>query len=261
MAACFLIAVVLLFIGIIAFVSNRKNLARRRRIIATPTTPVAQAAGGAPVEITGRVLPSEQGVVAAPFSQRPAVWARVQVQQLVRTGRSSHWRTVHKEEDSRQFWIDDGSGQMARVLPQGAEMSVTVETVGGSGTLRDAAPHVEAFLQSRNLKSTNFLGLNKRMRYTEELIQPNERAFALGPSRREPGPPVHDGYRMVPSSVLVMLSLPGPAGGTNELILSNKDEKKLLTSLVAGTIAGFVCTGIAVAMGIVGTVLALFGDS
>ena len=260
MIACFILAGVLLFIGIFAFIGNRKNLARRRRIIATPTTPVAQAAGSGPVEVAGRIVPSEQGLITAPFSQRPAVWARVTVQQRIQAGRSSYWKTLHKEEDGRQFWIDDGSGQMARILPQGAQMNVTIETVGGSGMLRDAKPHVESFLAMRNLKSTNMLGFNKTMKYTEEIVQPNEAAFALGPSRRDPGPPISDGYRMVPSTVLVMFSLPGPVGGENELILSNKDEKKLLKSLLSGTIAGFVCTGLGIALGIGGVLFAIFGD-
>ena len=65
---------------------------------------------------------------------------------------------------------------------------------------------------------------------------------------------------MVPSTVLVMQSLPGPVGGENELILSNKDEKKLLKTLVRGTIGGFVMTGLAAALAIAGTLIAVFGD-
>lgn len=242
---------IFLLIGIVVTFANVKNWQRRKRILGTPTSPIAQAPGNGPVEIKGRIVPSEQGLVQTPFSGRHAVWCRVTVQELRSSGRSSHWHTILTEADGRPFMVDDGSGQMARVLPAGANVILDKRNVASSGTFNDAASHLEAFLASRGLKSTSWLGFNKSMRYEEEVLAPNDPLYALGPSRREAGPPVHDGYRMVPGSQLVMFHGMGPDG---ELILTNKTEEQLTSKLLGGFVAGLVLLGIGVLLGMVGLV-------
>ncbi len=229
------------FIGLIVTLSNLSNFKRRQRIVAMPTSPIAQAPGNGLVEIKGRIHPSEQGLVQTPFSGRHAVWCRVTVQELRSSGRSSHWHTLLSEVDGRPFMVEDGSGQLARVLPHGANVVLEKHNVASSGTFNDAAPHLEAFLQSRGLKSTSWIGLNKSMRYEEEVLSPGDSLFALGPSRREAGPPVHDGYRMVPGSQLVMFHAMGADG---ELILTNKTEEQLTSKLLTGFVVGCVLGGL-----------------
>jgi hypothetical protein len=235
--------IVLLVAGIAVMYGSRANVKRRNRILNTPTSPIAQAQGNAQVEIKGKILPSEQGVVMAPFSGRHAVWCRVTVQEWQQRGRSGSFITIVQEVDARHFMVDDGSGQYARVIPDRAHMILDEQQVGKSGTFRDANPQIEAFLQSRGLKTTNFLGLNKNMRYLEELLIPNDNLYAIGASRRDPGPPVSDGYRMSPSSMLVLFH-----GGTddNELILTNKPEDKITGKLLYGFIGGIVMTALGI---------------
>ena len=247
MPALFLFGGIAFVIGVILTLSNLKNFQRRQRIIATPTSPIAQAPGNGPVEVKGRIAPSEQGLVQAPFSGRHAVWIRITVQELRSSGRSSHWHTVLTEADGRPFMVDDGSGQMARVLPAGANVILEKQNIASSGTFNDAPPHLEAFLQARGLKSTSWLGFNKSMRYEEEVLAPGDVLYALGPSRREAGPPVHDGYRMVPGSQLVMFH-----GMGDELILTNKTEEQLTSKLLTGFVVGLVVTGIGVLLGLGG---------
>ncbi len=241
----------LFLIGLILTLSNLKNWKRRQRIIATPTTPIAHAPGNGVVEIKGRIHPSEQGLVQTPFSGRHAVWCRVTVQELRSSGRSRYWHTILSEVDGRPFMVEDGSGQLARVMPHGANVLLDKQNVASSGTFNDAASHLEAFLQSRGLKSTSWLGLNKSMRYEEEVLAPGEPLYALGPSRREPGPPVHDGYRMVPGSQLVMAHGMGPDG---ELLLTNKTEEQLTSKLLTGFVIGLVLVGLGVLVGFGGAV-------
>jgi hypothetical protein len=253
MPALLVIGGVIFLIGVIVTLTNLKNWKRRQRIIATPTSPIAHAPGTGLVEVKGRVVPSEQGIVQTPFSGRHAVWTRITVQELRSSGRSSYWHTLLTEMDGRVFMIDDGSGQHARVTPAGASVMLDKQNIASSGTFNDAQPHLEAFLMSRGLKSTSFLGFNKSMRYEEELIAPGDLVYALGPSRREPGPPMHDGYRMVPGSQLVMFHV----GGENELILTNKTEAQLTSKLMGGFVAGLVMTGLGLLVGGGGIALAI----
>ena len=257
MPALFGFGGILFVIGVIVTLTNLKNWKRRQRIIATPTSPIAHAPGNALVEIKGRVLPSEQGVVQTPFSGRQAVWTRITVQELRSSGRNSYWHTVLTEADGRVFMVDDGSGQLARIMPAGANVMLDKQSIASSGTFNDAQPHLEAFLMSRGLKSTSFLGFNKSMRYEEELISPGDPLYALGPSRREPGPPVNDGYRMVPGSQLVLFT---GMGAENELLLTNKTEQQLTSKLLGGFVAGLVMTGLGVLLGL-GGVAAVIVDA
>jgi hypothetical protein len=236
-------------IGVIVTLMNFKNWKRRQRIIATPTSPIAHAPGNGLVEVKGRVVPSEQGVLQTPFSGRHAVWTRVTVQELRSSGRNSYWHTVLTEADGRIFMVDDGSGQLARIMPMGANVVLDKQNVTSSGTFNDALPHLEAFLATRGLKSTSWLGFNKSMRYEEEVLVPGDPLYALGPSRREAGPPVNDGYRMVPGSQLVLFHGIGPEG---ELLLTNKSEEQLTSKLLTGFVIGLVITGLGLLGGVVG---------
>lgn len=239
----------LVFFGVAGAITNLKDVRRRKRILSTPTSAIVQAKGDGLVEIKGRIEASEQGLVQTPFSGRLAVWCRITVQEHRSSGKSSYWHTILSEVDERPFLVDDGSGQLARVLPTGATVILEKHNVASSGTFNDAPPHLEAFLQSRGLKSTNWIGFNKSMRYEEEILAPGDNLYALGPSYRAPGPPVHDGYRMAPSTQLVMTLGMGPEG---ELILTNKTEEELTQKLLTGFIS---CIGV----GVVGAMLFLAG--
>jgi hypothetical protein len=152
--------------------------------------------------------------------------------------------------------VDDGSGQLARVMPPGANVILDAQQVATSGTFKDAPQHLEAFLASRGLKTTSFLGFNKAMRYEEQLLVPGDNLYAIGPSRREAGPPVNDGYRMVPGSQLVLYAGVGTPG---ELILTNKTEEQLISKLRNGFIAGAVMGGLGFLATATGAIMQMFG--
>ncbi|MEO7096457.1 MAG: hypothetical protein ABI175_24575, partial [Polyangiales bacterium] len=197
------IGAVLAVIGIVIILANLKSMRRRRRILDTPTSKIAQASGAGLVEIFGAIKPSEQGVFAAPFSGRPAVWARVIVQEHRGSGKNSRWVTIVSEVAERVFLVDDGSGQAARVFPTGAEVLLQPQKVASSGTFNDAPPQLVEFLAQRGVATTGFLGFNKSLRYEEALLCPEDPIYALGPSYREGGPGA-GAFRDAPPGQLVL---------------------------------------------------------
>ena len=230
-----------LLLGVSLLLSNRANMRRRARILDTPTSPIAQTPGGGIVEIKGRIVPSELGVVQSPISGAHGVWVRVTVEEKRSSGRSSYWAKVLEESVGQPFLVDDGSGEFGRVEPHNANVMLDRQNVANSGTFNDAAAHIEAFLASRGLKSTGLLGFNKTMRYAEEVLAPNDVVYALGPARRDPGPPVPTGYRGAGSTQLTLFATHGEIG---ELIISNKPEHELVSNLHYGFIGGLVACGI-----------------
>ncbi|RYZ56836.1 MAG: hypothetical protein EOP08_17900, partial [Proteobacteria bacterium] len=164
------LAILGLVVGIVLTVTGQKGLRRYHRIVDTPTSRVTEAPGNGLVEVKGRVRTSEHGPIVAPFTGRHGVWVSIDVQEYRRSGKSGSWVSVHTERYAHPFWIDDGSGQLARLEPAGGELVVEVPEVARSGTFRDAQPHLQQFLQSRSLVATNFLGMNKSMRFHEYVL-------------------------------------------------------------------------------------------
>jgi hypothetical protein len=246
-----LLGIGLFFIGVVIVLSNLNNLARRKRILATPMSPVRQAMGGR-VEIKGHIVPSEDGLVMAPFSGREVVWARVTVERITASTGSSSSSVVLSKVDSRPFFVDDNSGEVARILPQDA--NVVVDKAVVSSGFGQPPPHIEDFMRARDLSTTDFFGGRKTMIYTEELLAPGDALYAIGPSRRDPGPPVSDGTAVAPSSQLVMYA---DSGARGELILTNKAEEQLVSRLLRGFALGLICTGAGALAFLVGVVLAV----
>jgi hypothetical protein len=226
-----------LIMGLLTMAQARNDLARRRRVLATPTSRIADAKGGGCVEIAGRLVVGERGTVTAPFSGREGVFVRVIVEEYRQEGKSGHWETIFSESQSRDFYVEDGSGERARIDPSGANVVLDREKIASSGTLHDPPPALETFLAVHGMSSTGWLGLNKSLRYEEEVLAVGDAVYALGPSVREAGPPVQNGYRNGSSTVLT-LSAMGDADG--ELLLSNKSESQLVAKLRRSFVVGAV---------------------
>src|SRR6478736_3975013 len=229
----------LVLVGMSLALSNLRNVARRKRVLATATSPISQAMGG-PVEIKGNIVPSEKGLVEAPLSGRQAVWTRVTVTEFhgssANSGGSS---TVLNEVNGRPFFVDDSSGEVARIIPDGANVVLDQQSVGNSGQFHDPPPGFEEFLNMRGLSSKGFFGFNKTMSFYEELLTPGDALYARGLSRREQGRPDSEGSGTASLGQLVMYAATG-AGG--ELILTNKTEKQLASRLLRNFVIGITCT-------------------
>jgi hypothetical protein len=217
-----------LLAGVVGLHSERANRERRDRMMSTPASTIAQALGDDRVEIRGRIVPSEHGVFTAPFSNQQVVWVRVTVKRWQDHKNGGFFVTLLQMSDARPFLLDDGSGQRARILPDRAHTNIDEAR---SRKFNSVTPLFESFLKAQQEDGETFR-LNKTVQYTEEVLLPGEELLAVGASRREPGPPVNDGYRMSSTSQLVLFH-----GGetVDELVLSNEPQEHFISTLEAGS--------------------------
>ena len=237
----------LLLLGGGKLLGTARNQRRRKRIKQTPTCPVSRAPGGSRVEIYGQLTASEQGLIVAPFSGRQAVYIRVVVDEYRQQGKHGYWATIVNESDARDFFVDDGSGEPARVYVQGASFELNAQLVAKSGTFSNAPQHLEQFLKSRGKASTGIFGFNKSMRYSEEVLVPGDSLYALGPSRRDAGPSTGSAFRTSQSSQLALFA---HQGEENELLLTNLSEAQLLAKLNHGFVKSLVLLAIGGVIGL-----------
>lgn len=230
-------ALLALMAGAVFISSNASNWRRRQRIVGTPTTPIAQAPGDGVVEIRGRVAATEQGTFAAPISGRQVVYCRIRVEET--EGRTKTTRVDHA--DSRDLFVEDGSGERARIVTRTASVILQKRSMTSSGTFEDPPQHLIDILQTHGIESETWLGQNKTLTFYEEALEPGDALFAIGPSHREAGPPAQEGYRTEPTRKLVMS---GMGDGDLELLVSDKTEQDLTRHLGSGLAIGFGLVGV-----------------
>jgi hypothetical protein len=226
---------ILALVGLVLVLRARKHYRRYKRVRSTLNSPIAKAKGGGFVSVAGRIVPSDQGVARAPFSGKAAVWIRVVVEELRSPTRRAYWHPLFDDVEARNFLVDDGSGQAARVIPRNAEALLLPRNTSSSGFYYDDPVHLEAFLQSRGSKSTKMLGFSGSMRYREEILVAGEVVQVLGLSRREAAGPGAHGRRLGPAHQLVLFQGPG-----DELLITNRTPEQLVHHTLAGLVAGIV---------------------
>lgn len=161
------------------------------------------------MKVRGKVATLD--VLTAPLSGRSCAYYEVIVEEKVSTGKSSTWRTIIREVEERDFLLDDGTGR-ARVEMVAVEAAVEKDGHWSSGTLNDATPVLEGFLQRHGFGSVGWL-FNKTLRYREGVLEPGEEVAVLGWADHEidPEPTTSGaGYRDAPTRVVVRSSVDVP---------------------------------------------------
>ncbi len=135
-------------------------------------------------KITGKVLHVHEPFTA-PFSKRKCVAFIFKIEQKKSNGNSSHWKTIVKQENIQDFFLKQPGGEVVMVRahknPKRNYNIFMVEDKSiSSGFMNDPTPEFEAVLNYYNVSSTNLLGLNKRLRYSERIIEVGERITVGG---------------------------------------------------------------------------------
>ncbi len=150
----------------------------RRKLASTPVQAIAAATPGSTVRVTGTIQPLEERLVA-PMSGRACVYYLALVEEYRSSGKSDHWVEILRDEQHVDFLVRDGTG-LALIRMDAPHVAVVRDHNTRSGTFDDATPLEAAFLERFGKQSTNFLGINRRLRYSEGALELGEQITVLG---------------------------------------------------------------------------------
>jgi hypothetical protein len=242
-----LFGLVLITAGVLTAGSHLGEWQKRARLLALPASTIAAAPGSGPVEVRGRVVAGEEGLVRSPISGEEGAYYRVTVEQGRSSRGGAYWTKLLVEDGGGPFYLDDGSGQLARVKLDGASIVIERTVTNVSGPFSGAGPAVEAFLRERGESSRGLFGFNRDLRVVEEIIRVGDSIGALGPSLREPGPPTNDHYRTAATTRLVLAH---EGDGPRALIVTTRSKPELFDSMWADLVgaAAVILTGVALVL-------------
>jgi E3 Ubiquitin ligase len=162
-----IVASILLIITIIGLFWAFRSLRRARVIEDTPTSRIRSAAQGY-VELHGTQLRMEGDPVVAPLTKLDCTWWSYQIERYERSGKNSHWRTIHSGISEACFLIEDDTARCI-IDPDEAEVTGATHIVWkGHAEWPTSAP-----------ESSSILGFG-RYRYTERRMHHGEQIYALG---------------------------------------------------------------------------------
>lgn len=159
-----------------------RSLVRARIIEDTPTSRIRSASQGY-VELVGQGRPMEGPRIVSPLSGRDCLWYVYQVERRessrTNQGYRTRWRTVESGASDALFLLVDGTGACV-IDPDGAEVSPSqVDHWYGSARRPSGGPQQRRSGIWHGLGMLFSMGFGK-YRYTERLILPGARLYALG---------------------------------------------------------------------------------
>lgn len=137
---------------------------------AIPCSRVRSAAIGL-VELQGKAIPRK--AQNAPLSDLPCCWWRCVVEELVKSGKSSHWRTIATRSCSQLFYLEDPTGAVL-IDPEEAEIHADKKVFDSSSS------NLSSALSSWGIDASSWLGLSKRLRVWESVIPLASPLYVLG---------------------------------------------------------------------------------
>lgn len=160
----------LLFLGGLFLVGFGRFLqlqARRRLMEDTPTSRIRSATQGY-VELEGRARLMDGQPILSPLTHTECVWWRFKVEEREQDDNNRmRWVVLDQGTSAHLFLLEDGTGECV-IDPEGAIVEPAYRR-----TWLGATPHPGGGLAAPWMSSGDY-------RYTEELIQPGERLYALG---------------------------------------------------------------------------------
>lgn len=175
---------IFLLVGVRLFVRGLMRFTEKRLIENVPTSKIHSIAMGL-VKINGEVVPAEKHALKSPLSGRDCVYYRYRIEEMMDTGRGPTWSPISLGERSPIFFLKDNTG-LVLVNPEKARVEISSVNECKSGRGKDPPQKVLEFLESVGIKHKDSFGLNKKMRFVEQIIAPYDKLYILGTASDNP---------------------------------------------------------------------------
>lgn len=181
----YFIAIVVFIILVISSINSYyfKTAIVKRKLKAAHYRKISSFTNGEYAKIIGKAIPVKK-VLTAPLSDRECVYYHILVEQKRKSKNYSYWTNVIEENVICDFVIDDGTG-IAMINHEQISQHILTDRHYTSGFEKDPSLKLENYLQSHNIKSKNWLGFNKTLRYKEGIIAVDEEITVLGTGKWE----------------------------------------------------------------------------
>lgn len=151
----------------------------KRRLKSVPRTPIAEAAEGQLVKVTGTLVVADQPGLEAPVTGRSCVGYVIEIKERMQSGATANWETLVTKEDAVVFLVEDDTGR-AFVKAEGAHLVLVRDGHVQSGLLSDHSERAKAFFAEQGTESQQALWKKKAVRFEEGVLEPGEEVSVLG---------------------------------------------------------------------------------
>ena len=210
-------------LGLVIFFTGLRRLRQKRLIEHTPTSKARSIAMGL-VELSGKAVSGKE-MLKSPFSGKECVYHHYRIEEWRRRGKRSSWVLIKSDWSGTPFFLKDETGQVL-VDPTDAEVDIPQDFQFETGLLKKKLPaEIERFVKTQGMSTKGWLGLGRRLRFTEHHIAPNDRLYVLGTAAKNPD--VRAGTAATSAENIIITK------GTHEKLyyISDRSEREVLTSM------------------------------
>lgn len=170
-----IVITIFITIGFFIYYYSKKRVLLRQ-LSKLKYSDILQFKTNVPTKTSGKVLHVHKPFVA-PFSKRKCVAYQFKIQQKVKRGKNSHWKTLLDEKNIQDFFIEQ-RGEVAMIKPKANPENFKIYLVEdkkvSSGFLNDPTSEFKNLLDVYGVKPEGVLGFNKTLRYTERILEVGE---------------------------------------------------------------------------------------
>jgi len=172
------IGIVILAAVIIYYLFYSRAAVVKRKLREANQKKIGEFQEGETAKVIGKIKFAGK-ILKAPLSDRKCVYYHVLIEERRSHGKSSSWVDLIEEEKSGAVVIKD-ENHYAFIETDLIKSYLIPDRQYNSGFMNNATPKLERFLNLHNKKSAWEIGLNKRIRYKEGVLEEGETIAVAG---------------------------------------------------------------------------------